>query len=325
MDKQEFKFPDEVDNKAPPPAEEFELELEGAEATQVEVVDDTPPQDRGRKPLDREVEEPTDDEMAEYSTKVQKRLKELTHARHDERRAKEALAREKAELEKAARLLAEENRKLQEYVQVGQKAFINTSKSLAEKNMSTAEAALKAALDAGDTEAAVNAQKELFRAQLEMGKVDEFRPINLPDPQQQVYTQPITQQPVSPQLDERVVSWAEKNPWFERPGDEDMTGYAYGVHNKLVRQYGEAYTKTDEYYSKIDAAMRRAFPDKFDDVEQEKEEAPRRTRNVVAPAQRTTAPKKIRLTQTQQNVAKKLGIPLELYAKKLAELENNNG
>lgn len=325
MDKQEFKFPDEVDNKAPPPAEEFELELEGAEATQVEVVDDTPPQDRGRKPLDREVEEPTDDEMAEYSTKVQKRLKELTHARHDERRAKEALAREKAELEKAARLLAEENRKLQEYVQVGQKAFINTSKSLAEKNMSTAEAALKAALDAGDTEAAVNAQKELFRAQLEMGKVDEFRPINLPDPQQQVYTQPITQQPVSPQLDERVVSWAEKNPWFERPGDEDMTGYAYGVHNKLVRQYGEAYTKTDEYYSKIDAAMRRAFPDKFDDVEQEKEEAPRRTRNVVAPVQRTTAPKKIRLTQTQQNVAKKLGIPLELYAKKLAELENNNG
>ena len=220
MDKQEFKFPDEVDNKAPPPAEEFELELEGAEATQVEVVDDTPPQDRGRKPLDREVEEPTDDEMAEYSTKVQKRLKELTHARHDERRAKEALAREKAELEKAARLLAEENRKLQEYVQVGQKAFINTSKSLAEKNMSTAEAALKAALDAGDTEAAVNAQKELFRAQLEMGKVDEFRPINLPDPQQQVYTQPITQQPVSPQLDERVVSWAEKNPWFERPGDD---------------------------------------------------------------------------------------------------------
>ncbi len=325
MDKQEFKFPDEVDNKAPPPAEEFELELEGAEATQVEVVDDTPPQDRGRKPLDREVEEPTDDEMAEYSTKVQKRLKELTHARHDERRAKEALAREKAELEKAARLLAEENRKLQEYVQVGQKAFINTSKSLAEKNMASAEAALKAALDAGDTEAAVNAQKELFRAQLEMGKVDEFRPINLPDQQQQVYTQPITQQPVSPQLDERVVSWAEKNPWFERPGDEDMTGYAYGVHNKLVRQYGEAYTKTDEYYSKIDAAMRRAFPDKFDDVEQEKEETPRRTRNVVAPVQRTTAPKKIRLTQTQQNVAKKLGIPLELYAKKLAELENSNG
>lgn len=325
MDKQEFKFPDEADNKAPPPAEEFELELEGAEDTAVEVVDDTPPQDKGRKPLAREIEEPTDDEMAEYSTKVQKRLKELTHARHDERRAKEALAREKAELERAARLLAEENRKLQEYVQVGQKAFINTSKSLAEKNMVTAEAALKAALDAGDTEAAVSAQKELFRAQLEMGKVDEFRPINLPEPQQQVYTQPITQQPVSPQLDERVVSWAEKNPWFERPGDEDMTGYAYGVHNKLVRQYGEAYTKTDEYYSKIDASMRKAFPDRFDEVEQEKEEAPRRTRNVVAPVQRTTAPKKIRLTQTQQTVAKRLGIPLELYAKKLAELENNNG
>lgn len=325
MDMQPFKFPDEKEpeNKEP----EFELELEGADEgkPEIEVVDDTPPQDRGRKPLDREVEEPSDEEMAEYSTKVQKRLKELTHARHDERRAKEALAREKAELERAAKLLAEENRKLQEYVQMGQKAFINTSKSLAEKNMASAEAALKSALDAGDTEAAIAAQKELFRAQMELGKVDEFKPINLPENQEQRYTQPITQQPVSPQLDDRVVSWAEKNPWFERPGNEDMTGYAYGVHNKLVRQYGEAYTKTDEYYAKIDAAMRRAFPEKFDDVEPEKEEAPRRTRNVVAPVQRTTAPKKIRLTQSQQNVAKRLGIPLELYAKKLAELENQNG
>jgi arsenate reductase-like glutaredoxin family protein len=324
MDKEAFKFPDEADNKAPP-AEEFELELEGSEQPEVEVVDDTPPEDRGRKPLEKEVLEPTEDELNEYSSKVQKRLKELTHARHDERRKAEALAREKAELERAARALAEENRKLQEYVQVGQKAFINTSKSLAEKNMASAEAALKSALDSGDTEAAVAAQKDLFRAQMEMGRVDDFKPINLPEQKEQVYTQPITQQPASPQLDDRVVDWAEKNPWFERPGNEDMTGYAYGVHNKLVRQYGEAYTKTDEYYSKIDTAMRKAFPERFDDVEPEKEEAPRRNRNVVAPVQRTSAPKKIRLTQTQQNVAKRLGIPLELYAKKLAELENQNG
>jgi hypothetical protein len=162
-----------------------------------------------------------------------------------------------------------------------------------------------------------------------MQQVNSFRPVNLQKPIEPAYTQPVTSQPVQPsqpQLDDRVVSWAERNPWFERPGDEDMTGYAYGVHNKLVRQYGEAYTRTDEYYQKIDGAMRKAFPDKFDDVEVSTEESQRSNRKpVVAPAQRTSATKKIRLTKTQQNVAKKLGIPLELYAKKMAELENQNG
>jgi len=292
---------------------------------EVEVVDDTPPQDRGRKPLDREVEEPTEDELNEYSAKVQKRLKELTHARHDERRKAEALAREKAELERIAQAMAAENKRLQDYVNVGQNAYIDKSKSLAEVSLNTAKAKLKAALESGDTDAAVSAQEDLYKAQYEMQQVNSFRPVNLQKPIEPAYTQP-QQQPQSPNLDDRVVSWAERNPWFERPGDEDMTGYAYGVHNKLVRQYGEAYTRTDEYYQKIDGAMRKAFPDKFDDVEVSTEESQKPNRkSVVAPAQRTSVPKKIRLTKTQQNVAKKLGIPLELYAKKMAELENQNG
>ena len=110
-----------------------------------------------------------------------------------------------------------------------------------------------------------------------------------------------------------------------------MTGFAYSVHNRLVQDYGQEYVRTDEYYNKIDAAMRKAFPKRFGIVEVDTEDAPpsRQTRpspnNVVASAQRATAPKKIRLSLTQQNVAKKLGIPLELYAKKVAELEAQNG
>lgn len=350
MEKQGFKFPDEQGNanKDADNTPEFELELEGDEVEQtaaptqkqstkpetvdnveVEVVDDTPPEDRGRKPLDKEVAEPTEEELNEYSAKVQKRLKELTHARHDERRKAEALAREKAELERIAQAMAAENKRLQEYVNVGQNAYIDKSKSLAEISLNTAKAKLKAALDAGDTEAAVAAQEELYKAQFEMQQVNNFKPVNLQKQQNPAYTQ--TQQNIqpqvqSPQLDDRVVRWAESNPWFERPGDEDMTGYAYGVHNKLVRQFGEAYTRSDEYFEKIDKAMRQAFPDRFDDVEVEQEETPKASRkSVVAPAQRSSAPKKIRLTKTQQNVAKKLGIPLELYAKKMAELENQNG
>jgi len=349
MDKNEFKFPDEQgDNQNNEP--EFELELEGNESEQseqnektskagtkpeptdnveVEVVDDTPPQDRGRKPLDKEVAEPTEEELNEYSAKVQKRLKEITHARHDERRKAEALAREKAELERIAQAMAAENKRLQEYVSMGQNAYIDKSKSLAEISLNTAKAKLKAALDAGDTDAAVAAQEELYQAQFEMQQVNNFKPVNLQNEQKTAYTQPqqnIQPQNQSPQLDDRVVKWAENNPWFERPGDEDMTGFAYGVHNKLVREFGESYTKSDEYFEKIDKAMRSAFPDRFDDVEVEPEETPKASRKpVVAPAQRSSAPKKIRLTKTQQNVAKKLGIPLELYAKKMAELENQNG
>lgn len=326
MDKNAFKFPDENDEDK----ETLELDLEvDEEKVEIEVVDDTPPQDRGRKPLDREVADPTDEELNEYSAKVQKRMKELTHKSHDERRKAEALAREKAELERAAQALAAENKRLQEYVQVGQNAYIDKSKSLAQIAMDNAKAKFKSALDIGDTEAATAAQQEMMAAQMEMEQVNNFKPTPLREPEQPAYTQ-ATSNTQAPQtsLDDRVVNWASSNPWFERRGDEDMTGYAYGVHNKLVREYGQEYTRTDEYFKKIDTAMRKAFPERFDDIEEEQEEKPQkqnRPKTVVAPAQRSSAPKKIRLSLTQQNVAKRLGIPLELYAKKLAELENSNG
>ena len=314
---QEYQFPDEKDQTP----SEIELELEGAEdKTEIEIVDDTPEKDRGRKPLEKEIEEPTEEELNDYSAKVQKRLKELTHGRHDERRKAEALTREKVELERVAKIMAEENRQLHEYVNMGQTAYIDKSKSLAELNINTAKAKLKAALDAGDTDAVINAQDELYRAQSEMTQVSTFKPTPLQKQANREYTTPVTQ-PQSPQLDDKVVSWAEKNQWFEKPGNEDMTGFAYGVHNKLVREFGEPYTQSDEYYYKIDEAMRRAFPDQFESSPDQS----RRAKSVVAPAQRTSAPKKIRLTVTQQNVAKRLGVPLELYARKMAELENQNG
>jgi hypothetical protein len=325
MDKNAFKFPDEEDDK-----ETLELDLEiDEDKVEIEVVDDTPPQDRGRKPLDREVADPTDEELNEYSKTVQTRMRELTHKSHDERRKAEALYREKTELERAAQALAAENKRLQEYVQVGQSAYIDKSKSLAQIAMDNAKAKFKSALDIGDTEAATAAQQEMMSAQMEMEQVNNFKPTPLREPEQPAYTQ-ATSNTQAPQtsLDDRVVNWASSNQWFERRGDEDMTGYAYGVHNKLVREYGQEYTRTDEYFNKIDTAMRKAFPERFDDVEEEQEERPKkqnRPKTVVAPAQRFSAPKKIRLSLTQQNVAKRLGIPLELYAKKLAELENSNG
>jgi len=324
FEKNEFKFPDEIGESG-----NVTYELEGDDNVEIEVVDDTPAQDRGRKPLDREVADPTDEELNEYSSKVQKRMKELTHKSHDERRKAEALHREKTELERAAQALAAENKRLQEYVQMGQHAYIDKSKSLAQVGMDKARSKLKAAFDAGDSETLAEAQQEMMAAQIELEQVNNFKPTPLRESEQSAYTKPTAARDPHETLDNRVVGWANSNPWFQRPGDEDMTGYAYSVHNSLIQNYGQEYVRTDEYYSKIDNAMRKAFPKRFGIVEVDTEDAPptRQTRpnNVVASAQRATAPRKIRLSLTQQNVAKKLGIPLELYAKKVAELEAQNG
>ena len=329
---QKFKFPDERESPAQEPS--LELELEDAEGSvapekpEIEIVDDTPEEDRDRPALTKEPEEPTEEELAAYSDKVQKRIKQLTHARHDERRKAESLAREKEELERAAKMLADENRKLQKTLSEGSTAYITKSKALAERDVEQAKKLLKDAYEAGDSEALVAAQEMLYRAQQEMTQVSNFKPIELQPEQNQAYTtSQQTQSAPAPQLDEKVANWAHRNTWFENPQHTDMTAFAYGVHNQLVRTFGEGYTQSDEYYHKIDAAMQKAFPDYFSPAEPETPEAParRQSKSVVAPATRTTAPQKIRLTVRQQNVAKKLGIPLELYAKKLAEMENANG
>jgi uncharacterized protein (DUF3084 family) len=110
-----FKFPDEIEDK------KIEIEIEGNEVD-IEIVDDTPERDRGRQPLNREVEDPSDDELDSYSDGVKKRIKELTHARHDERRRADSVERERQELERLAQQLIDENKSLKKSVNVGQEA-----------------------------------------------------------------------------------------------------------------------------------------------------------------------------------------------------------
>ena len=109
----EYKFPDELDEKTVAVSQQEDGDVE------VEIVDDTPERDKGRKPLDREVVDPTDAEIETYTRGAQERIKELTHARHDERRAKEALQREKQELERLAQHMHSENQKQKQYVDSG--------------------------------------------------------------------------------------------------------------------------------------------------------------------------------------------------------------
>lgn len=128
---EKFEFPDEKEpDVVVSQQEDGDIEIE--------VVDDTPERDKGRRPLDREVADPTDAEIETYTRGAQDRIKELTHARHDERRAKEALQREKQELERLAQHMQEENRKLKQYVDSGTQQFGEMAKQAAEAELEKA-------------------------------------------------------------------------------------------------------------------------------------------------------------------------------------------
>ena len=165
--KDEFKFPDEQETKQEA-ATESEVE--------VEIVDDTPEKDRGRKPLEKQVDDPTDEEIESYSDKVQSRIKELTHARHDERRVKEAVMREKQELERLAQQLIAENNNLKKSVNANQEAFAQTAQQKVESDLVLARRKLKEAHEAFDTDAIIAAQEELAEAKLRSEAIKNYRP-----------------------------------------------------------------------------------------------------------------------------------------------------
>jgi len=305
-----YTFPDETKEE---PAKEPEIDIE--------VVDDTPPEDKGRKPMAEPVDEVTDDELEAYDEKIQKRIKKLGRGYHDERRAKEEAIRMREEAIRVAQIAVEENKRLQSQLHEGSKLFIDQGKNSAESELSMAKKAFKDAYESGDSDALVEAQQRISEATLKVDKAFNLRPIEPQEPQYQIpQAQPQVQQ------DEKLTNWVDENPWYggEKPEEEEMTSLALTIHNRLAREFGEKYVGTDEYYSKISATIQKRFPDYFGS-EPKSEEKPREksrakpAANVVAPATRSVAPKKVQLTQTQVQIAKRLGVPLELYARKVAE------
>jgi len=286
--------------------EEGEIELE--------VVDDTPPEDRGRKPLDREVEDPSDEEVAEYSDKVQKRIKELSHARHDERRAKEAALREREEAARVAQQLFEENKRLRESYNAGVSTYGQMAESKAEMELQMARQKLKEAQESYDTDQIIAAQEELAAARYRVEQTKSFKPTPLQAPQQEVYIQPTPQESV--QVDEKATRWQTKNSWFGQ--DDEMTSLALAVHKKLVDARVDP--RSNEYYERIDARMREVFPDYFGETRRE----PKRPATVVAAPTRTAGKKSVKLTKTQEALAKRLGLTNQQYATEVLKLNSES-
>ena len=298
---------------------------EAAEKSEVEieVEDDTPPADRGRTPSEPP-EEVTNEELENYSEKVKKRIQHFSKGYHDERRAKEQATREREEAIAYAQKLVEENQKLKAKGDESHNALIESAKKQVESELAFAQKQYKEAYDTGDSNNILKAQQDLNQAQIRMDKVNGLKPRAatqegaLQPAQNNVQSQELATKPQAAPRDEKAEAWRSKNPWFG--SDDEMTALALGLHTKLTKE--GVSPQSEEYYEKINSRMRQVFPDQFDDgIDDEPEEAPKkRSSNVVAPATRSTGPKKVKLKQSQIAVAKRLGVPLDQYAKQVAEL-----
>jgi hypothetical protein len=304
----EFKFPDEevVNNK-----ETSSTEVE------IEIVDDTPDDDKNRRPMKEAPVDVTDDELEQYSDSVKKRIQHFTKGYHEERRNKEAALREREEAVNLAQNLVEENKRLQGSLGQGQAALLDQAKKVMSAEVENAKRIYKAAYETGDSEALVNAQDALTNAAIKADRVNNFK---LPPVQEhkvpvQTRSEPVIS-PTAPYVDTKARAWQDKNPWFG--SDDEMTAVALTVHKKLVESNIDP--TSDEYYERINSRVQQIFPDAFTS------EKPVKKSTVVASATRSTAPRKIVLTQSQVNIAKRLGVPLEAYAKQVAsDLRKQNG
>lgn len=294
---------------------------------EIEIEDDTPPEDRGREPLPKElVQELEADELEEYSEKVKTRLKQMKKVWHDERREKERALREQQTAIEMAQQLQNEIKTLRSKVTENEGHLVNTAKNAVELELKNAEKAYKEAYEAGDSDRLLEAQKQLTDASYRLERLKGYKP---PVQSQETEVNLPNTQPQAPRLDPKTDSWRRQNTWFG--SDDEMTAAALGLNNKLLRERGAAFEGSDEYWEIVDKTMRKRFPEyEWGDepAEPETKSTPARTERpatVVAPVSRSTTSKKVKLSQSQLNVIKKMGITPEQYVKEQMKLERANG
>ena len=277
----------------------------------------------GRKPSEPP-EEVTNEELENYSDKVKNRIKHFSKGYHDERRAKEEALREREALEQYAKQLVEENQQLKSKTNENHNALIESAKKQVESELAMAQQKYRQAYESGEPDAVLEAQTLLNTAQIRMERVNGLKPKQVEEQQTALQPQQNTVQSQQlapqqqPQRDVKAEAWRDENPWFG--SDDEMTAFALGLHNKLTKEGADP--RSDEYYEKINSRMRQVFPDQFDDGIDDEPEVTTKSKpsNVVAPATRSTSPKKVKLSQSQIAIAKRLGVPLDKYALQVADL-----
>ena len=320
-----YKFPDELENEVDDKLD-ISLESDGEEDITIDIVDDTPKEDRNRKPLDADVKDQLEnlDESEDYSKNVKEKFSQYKKAWHEERRAKEAALREQQEALRAAQAILDENKRLQSMLKSGEKELNSNYKSAAKAELEKAKQDYKDAYDSGDADRLLNAQESMVKAQIKLDKAKKFK--NTVQNDQNNVKIPVQQYqaPVQTPMDDKLAQWVSRNQWFVDPNKKRMKIYAEAYHEELQNKYGMSFVGTDEYYKRIDNEMKTRFPDELGEAIKNDEEKPQRTSKlstVVAPAKRSTASKKIVLTKSAQAIAKKLGVTPEQYAREFVKLE----
>lgn len=313
MNVEDFKFPDEK-QESQEQEEQFEVEIE----------DDTPPDDRGREPMPKPlVEELEQDELDQYDDNVKQKLKQMRKVWHDERREKEKAAREQQEALALAQKLMEENKKYKQYIESGTKEYASTLKNAANLELEMAKRKYKDAYDTGDSDQIMEASQVLQTANLRVMQANNFQAPALQEEKYVVQNTPEVQKPRA--RNPKLETWLQKNPWYGP--DPEMTALAVGI-DKKIQETGNIVVGSDEYFATLDKTMRKRFPEYFG-IEETESTARTETRSkpstVVAPAVRSTASNKIKLKSSQVAIAKRLGLTNEQYALELRRLESQNG
>jgi hypothetical protein len=305
--------------------EKIEQEIDMSnDPVEIEIIDDTPEADRKPK-RDENVESniPDDDEVAKYGTDVQKRIKQLKYEYHEERRQKEEATRLREEAISATSKLMSENQKLRKTLDEGEGVLVEQAKGRVEAQLSRAKQEYKEAYELGDSDKLLEAQEKLSNIQNEKYRVENYKPPVRAVEQESPVAPEATVKAKVAEPSGKDKNWLEENSdWFQKEGFEDMTGFAMGVHQKLVVAGINPKLDTDEYYKRINDSMEKYFPDHFKDKHGDEiieVEAPQRPAgNVVAPVNRSAKkPRKVQLTSTQIGLAKRLGVTPEQYAAQL--------
>lgn len=303
---------------------------------EIEVVDDLPEAERRlnesrKEKLKKEDEiselpaskDALEEEIKDYGKRSQQRIRHLYLKYQEERSAREAATRENEEAIRYAQGVTGELTKTREYLSKGETYLLEQVKKRTELALNEAKRKYEVAYAEGDASKIADALVEMNNAAAEKREADAFKPLQVEkkgvqDEGTDGSSAQTTRRAV-PQPDPQAVAWAEKNPWFGK--DEVMTATAYGLHSSFVKAGMDA--RSDAYYSKLDAEMRKHFPDRFQKSSAESETTRSSARSVVAGVTRTGPSKKVTLTSTQVAIAKRLGVPIEMYAKQIL-LERGN-
>jgi len=301
--------------------EETQVEVK-PEDIEIEVVDDTPDEDKGKWTADNVAADDDDDEKKKYGKSVRERIAKETAKVHAERRAKEERERQLTEATSLLRKMIKENNDLKGLVENGEKVLVSEHQGRLESQLAAAKVSYREAHEAGDVNGQIAAQETLAKIAAQMDRLSTHRVNPIQRMDEKEVDRLLTPPQVSQGPDQSALDWKEQNRWFMK--DEAMTAYAMAYHNRLAQE-GIEPRDGEKYWKAIDKEMRQRFPERFD-APQRQSNQPRRSDTIVAAASRSgagTPRTKVTLTESQVRLAKRLGLTPQQYAEQVVAEGNS--